>query len=248
MKPRVLLTGAAGRVGTALWQGWEQKGKYDLTLTDVNPIEGADSRVEIGDISDFDFIQKICQDQDVLVSLAYIRAHTVGERPDGLTDIGLSMLLFENAVRAGVKKIVYASSNHASGWNERQDPQVKHHPDHIRPDGWYGAMKAMAEAAGRWLVNGHDIHFISIRIGNCNGMSEAESIRACSYRLSPADAANLFGCAVDYDGPERFLITYGASDNVYGEHDGLLDLTSAKEVLGYKPIHNMMKYRDQFES
>ena len=245
-KPRVLLTGAAGNVGTALWQGWEPEGKYDLTLTDVKPIEGARSRVATGEICDVDFIQKICKDQDVLVHLVYFRADYVGERPDRLTDIGLHMLLFENAVRAGVKKIVFASSNHASGWNEQQDPAVKHLPEHIRPDGWYGTMKAMAEVAGRWLVNGHGIHFISIRIGNFNGTSEPESIRSCSYRLSPADAANLFGCAVDYAGPEKFLITYGASDNVYGEYDGLLDLTSAKEVLGYKPIHNMMKYRDQF--
>ena len=194
-KPRVLLTGAAGRVGTALWQGWEQEDKYDLTLTDVNPIEGATSRVEIGDISDFDFIQKLCQDQDVLVSLAFIRAaDTIGEHPDGLTDIGLQMLLFESAVRAGVRKIVYASSNHASGWNERQDPQVKHHPDHIRPDGWYGAMKAMGEAAGRWLVNGHDIHFIAIRIGNFGTVrpSRKPSVPAatdCRLPMPPTSSA-----------------------------------------------------------
>ena len=246
-KPRVLLTGAGGAVGTTLWRAWEKEDRFDLTLTDQKSIEDARSNIEIGDICDYDFIQKLVAGKDILVDLVYLPEDNVGERPDSLTDISLHMLLFESAVRAGVRKIVYASSNHASGWNEKQRPQVKHAPDHIRPDGWYGAMKAMAEVAGRWLVNGHDIHFTSIRIGSFSaGMSEPESLRACSYRLSPRDAAQLFGLAVDYDGPEKFLITYGASDNVHGNHEGLLDLTSAKEVLGYQPRDNIMQHRDRF--
>ena len=70
-KPRVLLTGAAGSVGTALWQGWENEDRFDLTLTDINPIEGARSRCEIGPLDDLGLVQKICVDQDVLVHLAY---------------------------------------------------------------------------------------------------------------------------------------------------------------------------------
>jgi hypothetical protein len=246
-KPRVLLTGAGGAVGTALWSAWEQEDRFDLTLTDRKPIEGASSTSIVGDICDYDFIQKVVENQDILVDLVYLPQDNVGERPETLTDIGMHMLLFESAVRAGVEKIVYASSNHASGWNERQDPPGKHVPEHIRPDGWYGAMKAMAEVAGRWLVNGHDVHFTSIRIGSFGaGVSVPSSLRACSYQLSPRDAAQLFGLAAEYDGPEKFLITYGASDNVYGGHEGLLDLTSAKEVLGYKPHDNIMQYRDHF--
>jgi len=246
-KPRVLLTGAGGAVGTALRTVWQQEGRYELTLTDRKPVEDAQSTVKTGDICDYDFIQELVEGQDVLDDPVYLSQSNVGAREGTLTDIGLHMLLFESAVRAGVKKIVFASSNHASGWNERQDPQVKHLPEHIRPDGWYGAMKGMAEVAGRWLVNGHGIHFTSIRIGSFGAeVSVPNSLRACSYCLSPADAAQLFGLAVDYDGPEKFLITYGASDNVYGEHEGFLDLTSAKEVLGYKPHDNIMQYRDRF--
>ena len=245
-KKKVLVTGASGLVGTALRTEWERQKRYDLTLTDAKPIEDSGARVETGDLCDYDFVSHIVAGQDAVVSLAYVPETNVGE-PDGrLTDIGMQMQLFETAVRAGVSCIVYASSNHASGWNETQEPQVVHKPEHIRPDGWYGAMKGMAEVAGRWLVNGHNVRFISIRIGNFNSTSEPESLRACSYRLSPWDAVQLFGCAIDYDGPEKFLITYGASDNVFGEHEGLLDLTSAKEVLGYKPRDNMMQYRGRF--
>ena len=45
MKKRVLITGAAGTVGTALWKAWEEQGIYTLTLMDIDPIVGATSHV-----------------------------------------------------------------------------------------------------------------------------------------------------------------------------------------------------------
>ena len=45
MKQRVLITGAAGAVGTALWKAWEEQDTYTLTLMDINPIADAKSRV-----------------------------------------------------------------------------------------------------------------------------------------------------------------------------------------------------------
>ena len=49
---RVLITGAAGQIGTALRKAWEAEERYELTLADVREIEGARSRVEIGDVRD----------------------------------------------------------------------------------------------------------------------------------------------------------------------------------------------------
>ena len=43
MNQRVLITGAAGTVGTALWKAWEEQGTYTLTLMDINPIADANS-------------------------------------------------------------------------------------------------------------------------------------------------------------------------------------------------------------
>ena len=245
-KQRVLITGAAGRIGTILWRAWEEEDRYELTLTDRTEIEGAKSRAEVGDLRNHTFASRICRNQDVLVSLAYIRALDIGERNGGMTDIGMQMQLFEIAHRAGVAKIVYASSNHASGWNERiSDPATFSTVDQINPDGWYGAMKCMAEAAGKYLVNVCNRRFIGIRIGTVNGDSEPRVLRHCSTLLAPADAAQLFRLAVDYEGPEKFLLTYGASENVFEGHVGFLDLSRAREVLGYRPQVNMMSYRDR---
>ena len=67
MKQRVLITGAAGTVGSALWQAWEKQDLYTLTLMDINPIDGADSRVVQADIRDYAAMQELCRDHDVLV-------------------------------------------------------------------------------------------------------------------------------------------------------------------------------------
>lgn len=242
MKQRVLITGAAGEVGTALWQAWEKQDAYTLTLMDINPIVEAESRVVAADIRDSAAMQTLCRDQDVLVHLAYVRQDSLGKNPGEVSDIGASMTLFEAAREQGVQKIVYASTNHVSGWNERlNSPPRFSTGDQFRPDGWYGAMKGMAEIAGRYLVDAHDMRFISIRIGSFNGTSEPSGIRHCSTLLTPRDCVQLFGVAVDYDGPVKYLITYGRSANSDGYQQSYLDISGAVEVLGYQPQDNLVK-------
>ena len=246
-KKRVILTGAAGRVGSALWQAWEAEGLYELTLVDRDEVLGSCSRVEIGDLRDHAFASRICHNQDVLVSLAYLPEAEIGMPGGVMTDIGMQMQLFEIADRADVSKIVYASSNHASGWNEKEGHSPRFSTvDQINPDGWYGAMKCMAEAAGKYLVNVRGRRFIGLRIGTFNGTSEPRSLRSCSTLLAPVDAVQLFTLAIGYDGPERFLLTYGASENIHDGHVGFLDLTNAKQFLAYKPQVNMMSFRNRF--
>lgn len=242
MKQRVLLTGAAGTVGSSLWQAWEQQDTYILTLMDIKPIEGSKSHVEQSDIRDYAAMQELCKEQDVLVHLAYIRQNSIGKVPGEVSDIGASMNLFEAAREGGIQKIVYASTNHVSGWNERlSSPPRFSTGDQFRPDGWYGAMKGMAEIAGRYLVDAHDMHFISIRIGSFNGTSEPNSIRHCSTLLTPRDCVQLFTRAVEYDGPVKYLITYGRSANTNGFQQSYLDISGAVEVLGYEPQDNLIQ-------
>lgn len=242
MKLTILLTGAAGTVGTALWQAWEKQKIYTLTLTDINPIQGSVSRVEQADIRDYDAMKTLCHNHDVLVHLAYLRQNTLGKVPCEVSDIDASMNVFEAARECGVKKIVYASTNHVSGWNERLNAPPRFSTgDQFRPDGWYGAMKGMAEIAGRYLVDAHDMRFISIRIGSFNGTSEPNNIRHCSTLLTPRDCVQLFSLAVDYDGPVKYLITYGRSANSDRFQQSFLDISDAVDVLGYEPQDNLIE-------
>lgn len=242
MKQRVLMTGAAGTVGTALWKAWEEQGSYTLTLMDINPIAEASSRVVQADIRDYAAMQELCRDHDVLVHLAYIRQDSLGKVSGEVSDIGASMTLFEAAREGGIQKIVYASTNHVSGWNERLDSPPRFSTgDQFRPDGWYGAMKGMVEIAGRYLVDAHGLRFISIRIGSFNGTSEPSGIRHCSTLLTPRDCVQLFSLAVDYVGAVKYLITYGRSANTDGYQQSYLDISGAVEVLGYQPQDNLVK-------
>ena len=243
-KTRVLMTGAAGKVGRCLWQAWEKTGQYDLTLTDSRPIIGSKSRVEVGDLLDCEFARGLCESQDVLVALAFIPSEEYADESAARSDIVMNMQLFEACRGAGVKKIVFASSNHVTGWNEqtRKEPFVSR-PDEYNPTGWYGAMKGMAEIAGRALVNVEETRFIGIRIGFFYGTAEPDSLRACEMLLAPEDAAQLFGRAVDYEGPERYIITYGTSET--GDTSNL-DISPAKELLGYRPALDLTALRHSF--
>ena len=241
-KQRVLITGAAGKVGSTLWQAWEKEDKYTLTLVDLKEIEGAKSRIRQGDIRDYTRMRELCENQDVLVHLAFVTQDHFGKVPGEVTDIGASMLLFEAAHEEGARKIVYASTNHVTGWNEQlSSPPRFSTGDQFRPDGWYGAMKGMAEIAARYLVDAYDMRFISIRIGSFSGGYEATSSRACSTLLTPRDCAQLFGLAVDYKGPVKHLITYGTSGNKTDHQLSFLDTSGAIEILGYRPQDNLMK-------
>ncbi len=247
-KPRVLITGAAGNIGSTLWRAWEEDDRYELTLADVQPLEGAHSRTEIGDVRDLDFMRRICENQDVLVHLAFLRDESSGPDSGGMTDISMSLAIFEIAQKAGAGRIVYASTNKITGANPTTGTRaVFQTPDQFNPNGWYGAMKGMAEIGGRMLVNGGDMRFIAIRVGTYSGQTEPDTLRACGYLLSPRDCVQLFGLAVDYDGPERFVVTYGTSGNAAGHRYSPLDITPAVDILGYKPQDNMMQFRNRFE-
>ena len=246
-KPRVLITGAAGLIGTTLRQAWEAENRYDLTLTDRNTIEGTSSRCELGNITEYSFVENICRDQDILVHLSYIPDDNVGQNTLDLTDIGANMQLFQIAHQAGIKKIVFASTNHITGWNEHlSQPPHFSTVDQITPDGWYAAMKSMAEIAGRNLVNTAGMRFVSLRIGSFTGNSVVDSLRYCSTLLTPRDAVQLFSLAVDYQGKERYFCTYGASNNIDGNFRGFLDISPAIKELGYRPQDNIAVHRKRF--
>lgn len=237
-KKRVLITGAAGSVGSALWKGWAEQDRYELTLTDHREIKKSSARVEPGDIADREHVRKLCAGQDALVHLAYIPHTPMAE----VTDIGVSMQLFEAACEAGVQTIIYASSNSATGMNEQEiSPPRFSTGDQFRPNSWYGAMKCMAEMAGSYLVTAHAMYFVSIRIGTFTGGYEPSDLRQCTTLLTPRDAVQLFGLAIDYEGAEKFLITYGTSGNYSGHQVGFLDISGAVEILGYQPQDNLIK-------
>ena len=238
---RILVTGAAGSVGTTLHRAWEKRKDYELTCCDIRDSQNDNSSFKIADVRDYNQMKELCTEQDVLVHLAYVPQNHLGKQKDEISDINANILLFEAAREAGIQRIVFASTNHVTGMNEREMPARLSTGDQFRPDSWYGAMKGMAEIAGKYLTENYDMSFFSIRIGSYTGKDIADTLRTCSTLITPRDCIQLFTLAVDYSGSEKYLITYGTSGNYSSHHQSFLDITGAMEILGYQPQDNLLQ-------
>ena len=137
---KVLITGAAGTIGSVLREGL--KGKYEtLALSDIAPLGDAapgEQLFENADIRDIDATQATMEGVDCVVHLAGIPVEDEWEKIMPMNLIGCYNV-FEAARRAGVKRLVFASSNHAVGYYRRARPiDTEVQP---RPDGRYGVSK-----------------------------------------------------------------------------------------------------------
>ena len=242
MKKRVLFNGAAGAIGRTLSEAWKER--YDLTLCDVNMPDAACGDAHIADVRDYPRMRQLSEGQDALVHLAYLPHNQLGKNGDDEADIAASVKCFEAAREGGAKKIVYASSNAATGQHERDTPRRFSDPATVRAGSWYGIFKAMAEMLGTWFTQTDpDMRFVGIRIGtygyNFTIESDPRTLRNCYSYITRRDLIQLFTLAVDYEGPQRSVITYGTSGNTDGLNPGFMDIRPAMDILGYQPQDNI---------
>ena len=175
----VLITGAHGRVGTAILDRLGGDERYDFTLLDVEKGDREGTTSVVADVSDYDSIRPHFDGQDAVVHLALLPGTGgSGSRELGWTD-GLGGNLkginnvYEAAVDAGLDSIVFASSNHAVGMVEvRNAPGVYRnegvragHDEPHRPDSRYGLTKTYGEDLGRLAAEAHGVRFYGLRIG-----------------------------------------------------------------------------------
>ncbi|MEF8843018.1 MAG: NAD(P)-dependent oxidoreductase [Haloarculaceae archaeon] len=174
----VLMTGAAGRVGTAITDHLAEE--YDFTLLDVVEADAPGETV-VADVREYESIRPSFEGQDAVIHLALMRegdGFTHGSRELGWSDDLQSNLrginnVYEAAVDAGVDSLLFASSNHAVGMVEvRNAPAVyldegivAGHDEPHRPDSRYGLSKAYGEDLGRLAAEAHGIRFYGLRIG-----------------------------------------------------------------------------------
>ena len=203
----ILITGAAGGVGSFLRK--EFLGRYRLRLSDIAAIEdcGPDEVFVMADLGDFAALRSAVAGVDGII-------HLGGFSVEGDWDTILSANivgtynLFEAARVEGVKRIVFASSNHAMGFYGRD--QTVDHTDYPRPDSRYGLSKVFGEVLGRLHADKYGAEVMAIRIGN---VAEAPiDVRRLSIWISPRDLAQLMSIGLEH--PDlRFEVVYGMSDN-----------------------------------
>ncbi|MFC6940945.1 NAD-dependent epimerase/dehydratase family protein [Salinirubellus sp. GCM10025818] len=175
----VLITGAHGRVGTAITEHLDGE-EYDFTLLDVEEGPAPDGGESVvADMRDYDDIRPHFEGQDAVIHLG--RTAELGgpgdreiawtgplaENLEGLHNV------YEAARDAGLDSVLFASSNHAVGMVEvRNAPEVYHdegiragHDEPHRPDSRYGLTKSYGEDLGRLLAEAHGVRFYGLRIG-----------------------------------------------------------------------------------
>lgn len=230
MPRTVLITGAAGGVGGFLRAGlpglgWRVRG-YDLTAPpDASP------DWTVGDITDPAALAAAAAGAAAVVHLAGIPGEA--DFADLLhANIDGTYQVFEAARRAGVRRVVYASSNHAVGFHPRQDPiGVDVRP---RPDSRYGVTKVFGEALGSLYADRYGMEVACVRIGSC--FPRPTTVRMLSTWLSPGDVVRLTHALLTAPGL-RYEILYGISANARG----WWDLTRATR-LGYRPQDDAETY------
>src|SRR5215467_10587223 len=160
----VLITGAAGGIGTRLRQ--LLKGVYPhLRLSDMTrpPDLGRDETFVQADLARLAEVEAVVAGVEGIVHLGGFSVEGPWDTILQSNIIGCYNL-FEAARRQGVRRVVFASSNHAVGFYPRTRRIGTDH--HVRPDSRYGVSKAFGEALGALYAFKHGLRVTCIRIGN----------------------------------------------------------------------------------
>lgn len=248
----VLVTGAAGVIGRVLLERLADR--YDLRPLTRQKVE-FDSF--IGDISDLASIQPAFEGIDAVV-------HMAGSSPvDSSWDAVLQSNIigaynvFEAARRAGVKTVIFASTNHTIGGYEMDgapelyrldDERVYDHTVELRPDSLYGASKVFGEALGRFYHDTYGMRVFNLRIGTLRADDDPRSdavaqgsdwldiepadkyARLRATWLSQRDGAELIASCLEAHDVD-WAVVYGISNNPRQ----FWDLSHARALIGFNP-------------
>ncbi|MFE0178353.1 NAD-dependent epimerase/dehydratase family protein [Streptomyces sp. NPDC059002] len=232
----VLLTGAAGGLGT-LMRGLLPAYGYDLRLLDMRPLPGEPDAVT-ADLADRAALREAVRGVDAVLHLAGISLES-GFDKILKANIEGTHHLYEAAREEGVRRIVFASSNHAVGFTPRprgDDPLIPVDTPR-RPDTFYGLSKSFGEDLAQFYWDKHGIETVSVRIGSC--FLEPTNVRMLSVWMSPGDGARLFHAALTAEDVGHTVV-YGSSANTRL----WWDLSSAR-ALGYDPQDDSEQYAEK---
>ena len=231
---RLLLTGAAGGLGKAM-RAPLAANCNTLRLSDrVDPGPANDGEeVMLADLADAEAVLGIMRGVDAVVHLGGISV----EGPFGpilQANILGAYNLYEAARKCGTKRVVFASSNHVTGYYRQSETITADHPP--RPDGLYGVSKAFGEDLSRFYFDRYGIETACVRIGS--SFPEPRDRRMLATWLSYGDLHRLITACLTTP-VLGHTIVFGMSDNPVTWWDN-----ARARHLGYTPRDSSEPFRD----
>jgi uronate dehydrogenase len=232
---KVALSGASGNIGRVLRPELLKRGVDLRSAGGSKPLAPLSSGEDVmhGDLRDPAVVDRLLEGIDVLIHMA----GTSVERPlPEIIENNLKGLheVYEGARRHRVKRIVFASSNHAVGMHPVEE---KLGPDcEFRPDGFYGLSKMWGEGMARMYWDKHGIEGISVRIGST--LERPTEFRHLSTWLGHDDLVQLMMQCIEAPGI-GYLVVWGISNNTRSYWDN-----SGAARLGYRPVQNAEDYAE----
>lgn len=234
VRRRVLVTGAAGRIGSYFAEHAQEK--YALRLMVRESDEDVDKirpfgEVIVGELSELEKLKSFFVGVDTVVHLAGDPSPAATWDSVLTNNITGTYNVFVAAKSAGCRRVIYASSIHAiSGYPA--DIQVKT-TEPVNPGDIYGVSKCFGEALCRYMAEQEGVSAIAIRIGAFQPLEKARdesSVAMLDAFVSHRDLHQLIERCIDVENL-KFAVFHGLSNNRFKR----MDISDARELVGYEP-------------
>ena len=230
----VLVTGAAGRIGSAFAEHAHQR--YDLRLMIQSEVQRTDrlagwGEVAVADLANLERLKALCEGIDTVVHLA-ANADPSAVWEDLLRDnIVGTYNMMAAAKGAGCRRLIFASSIHAvSGYPHRSQVKTS---EPVNPGDVYGVSKCFGESLGRYMAEQEGLSVIRRQIGGYNPVESLHTpggIANFDAFISERDLHQLIDRCID-DESLQWAVFHGLSGNRFSR----LDIADARELVGYEP-------------
>lgn len=227
---RVLLTGAAGKLARRLRLPLAHRYPH-LRASDIAPLSAVAPNEETVhcDLADPAAVRRLAEGVDAIVHFAgYPRE--AGWDVIVPANIVATAHVFEAAREAGVRRVVYASSNHVIGFHPVEDRLGLDAA--TRADSRYGVSKAFMETVARFYYDKFGVESLGIRIGRCEDRPTDE--RMLATWLHPEDLVQLVTLGIEH--PLRADVVYGVSCNARSTW------SNEGQAIPYRPAHSADDY------
>jgi uronate dehydrogenase len=246
-----LVTGAAGLIGGVLRKGFGD----DYRLLGIDRRRG-DSVDWARDMRSARRVRSLFAGVDTVIDLAAMSSPTTSWKDVRRMNVPATLNVLECARLAGVRRVLFASSNHVTGMYERDEPYAaivageygELEPGSfpridtrlaVRPDGPYAVGKALGEAACRYYADAFGLSVICLRIGTVRPSDRPASPRHFATLLTHRDLVQLVRCCIEAPVDLGFAIYYGVSANTWR----IWDIESVRAQIGYEPVDDAEHWR-----